>query len=128
MHQQTYLFGPPGAYGAQQETPAKPPGAESRDAAYERIKEGLTPMQRRLFNLYQRAASDGIRTKAGILLRSLTDMEVAKMLGIERTSVNGRRAELIEMGHVEAGAKRPCLVTGNTVTSWRAVPDLWRQP
>lgn len=42
------------------------------------------------------------------------------MLEWERTSVNGRRSELIEKGYAEPHETRACRVTGNPCTTWRA--------
>lgn len=59
-------------------------------------------------------------TKNGHRFFNLTDMEAARWLGWERTTVNGRRNELVRMGLARQDGTRRCLVTRNTCAVWVA--------
>lgn len=48
----------------------------------------------------------------------LTDAEVAELLQVERTTITGRRNELIELGQVEEKGERKNLRTGVMNTTW----------
>lgn len=128
MSTQTTLFETTG-YGQTKPSAAvqpamQPAGAATRDAAYQAVRNTLGPKQARLLDLYLRAQREGIRTKAGVTLRTLSDMEAARLLSWERTAVNARRNELVAMGYVEAAETRACYVTSRPVTAWQAVPQL----
>lgn len=65
----------------------------------------------------------------GTSMLALTDMEAARILDWPRSSVNGRRNELVnDLYLMEAAEKRECRVTGETAVAWRPVADLWNQP
>ena len=50
----------------------------------------------------------------------VTDQEIKKHLGkVEPNYVRPRRNELVEQGLVECFIKRPCLVTGKKVYTWK---------
>jgi len=66
-----------------------------------------------------RALSQTVRYLA--LLKAhggLTDAEAARLMGIERTSINARRGPLLDAGVVVAGGFRPG-ATGTKNTVWR---------
>ncbi|CAM2295486.1 MarR family transcriptional regulator [Ralstonia mannitolilytica] len=46
-----------------------------------------------------------------------TIAEIAKALGMEKSSVSGRRNELIAAGRLVLGGRRQCSVTGRSVQS-----------
>jgi len=48
----------------------------------------------------------------------VTDMELAREMGWERTSINGRRNELSKLKLVVELAQRPCKITGRTAIAW----------
>ena len=48
----------------------------------------------------------------------ITDMELARELGWERTSINGRRNELANMCLVVELEQRPCKITGRKAIAW----------
>lgn len=111
---------------------------DTRDAAYadfQSAKDDLGKKQLRYLRELGRVTSEGQPTKAGERVHNLTDMEAAKLLGWERTSVNGRRAELCggsgsseqiqKQPLVVKDEKRPCCVTGRTATAWRTAPGLF---
>ena len=56
----------------------------------------------------------------------LTDAEAAQLLGWLRSSVNGRRNELVQKGVIQARDERECRRTGNTAIAWAPVRDLFR--
>ncbi|GIV82720.1 MAG: hypothetical protein KatS3mg051_2074 [Anaerolineae bacterium] len=91
----------------------------TRDAAYAALTPRLNARQHEYLDALRRVYSAGLVTRSGETIRDLTDMEAARLLGWERTSVNGRRNELVEMGLVSESQVRRCHVTGNQVTAWR---------
>ncbi|GIV57752.1 MAG: hypothetical protein KatS3mg042_0665 [Rhodothermaceae bacterium] len=91
----------------------------TRNASYAALTPRLSDRQREYLDALRRVCESGMITRSGETIRDLTDMEAARLLGWERTSVNGRRNELVEMGLVSESQVRLCHVTGNRVTAWR---------
>ena len=111
----------------------QPAGGEAtRDAAYASLGD-LTPKHRAYLDLLRHVARHNPTTKGGRHLEALTDMEAAEWLGWSRSTINGRRDELMarndravteEPAVVRAGRRR-CHVTGSTCTAWKPTPWLF---
>jgi hypothetical protein len=57
--------------------------------------QALSGTRERYYQLLRRVTIQGYRTKEGTLIHSLTDREAAAFLGCERTTICGRRNELM---------------------------------
>jgi len=93
---------------------------DTRDSAYRALRPRLGAKQGEYLGALTRVTLTGLRTQSGSTIYDLTDMEAARLLSWERTSVNGRRKELVDMGLVRKAQVRRCHVTGNDVTAWKA--------
>jgi hypothetical protein len=93
---------------------------DTRDSSYRALRPRLGAKQSEYLGALTRTTLTGLRTQSGATIHDLTDMEAARLLGWERTSVNGRRKELTDMGLIAKAQTRRCHVTGNDVAAWRA--------
>ena len=129
MSQELFTTGHPG-------TPPRPANdaKDTRDLSYKRLRGHLDGQRLRYLDAVVRVARHGLKTQDGTTIHDLTDAEAAKLLGIGRSSVTGRRAELIggsgaEQRFVVSPAvvkseRRTCHVTGSMVTPWKPSPQL----
>ncbi len=106
--------------------PATPPASAPRPEAPTAKADALrvagqiqgSPLVDRLLALYRRAASREIRDNDGRRLPGLTDYEAAAMLGVERTSVNAARNQLVDAGRVGKLDKRFCRYRPSNQRVW----------
>ena len=54
---------------------------------------------------------------------NLTNLEMAKRLGIEINTVTPRTNELVKLGLVTEDCKRVCRISGRTAIAWRAIKE-----
>jgi len=108
---------------------------------YEAMMDALSGTRKRYYDLLRRIAAKGYRVRsgpdAGTTIHSLTDREAAAFLGVERTTICGRRNELMggSGGDVfedhpvveKAGGRRMCHMRpdGPDVFAYRARLDLY---
>lgn len=86
--------------------------------------QGAEPVSRHCSHAGALAASERVGRQCVALLAAyalhgpLTDAEAAMHLGVERSTINARRAELIRRRLVEAHGTRKNPATGISNTSW----------
>lgn len=93
------------------------------DALAARTTIAHGPLRDRLLALYRLAAAGTYEDRAGRRWPDLTDYEAAAGLGVERTSINAARNELVDRGLVEKARRRPCRYkpSGQDVWGWQLV-------
>jgi len=64
-------------------------------------------------------AHEAIINLLEITVRPPTNSEIAKSLGWSINRVTPRVNELVKLGQVEDGGKKPCSITGRIVHCWR---------
>ena len=109
--------------------PARNNAKETRDLSYQKIRASLGESRRLYLDCLARICRRGQETKAGTVIRDLTDKEASLLLGWDPNIVSARRNELTggsgsELRFVKSPAvvtsqKRPCCVTGNRVQAWK---------
>jgi hypothetical protein len=72
-----------------------------------RMLDALTGLRKRYYELLRRITIHGYRTQSGVVIHSLTDREAAAALGCERTTICGRRNELMGGSGGEAFEAHP---------------------
>ena len=78
--------------------------------AYESIKCDLSRRRRQIFDVIKSAGVVGV-----------TNLEVSNKLNLPIKCVTGRTRDLVKLGYVKQGKKRPDLFTGNRCISWVVV-------
>jgi hypothetical protein len=109
-------------------------GRDTRDLSYRKLRGTLSDSRRAYLDAVVRVAQHGLTTQSGAVIYDLTDAEAAKLLGMPRSSVNGRRNELtggsgsdhrfVVSPAVVKSERRTCHVTGSMVTPWKPSPQL----
>ena len=79
----------------------------SLEAYYTRVLPVLGERQHQVYEVFMRAH------------HSMTNMEVANILGWSINRVTPRVLELRELGLLEFAERRRCRITGNNAMSWR---------
>jgi len=77
-----------------------------------------SPLVDRLLALYRRAASREHVDKQGRRLPGMTDYEAAAILGVERTTINAARNQLVDAGRVGKLDKRFCRYRPSNQRVW----------
>lgn len=84
------------------------------EAAFSQMWEALTGTRKRYYDLLRKVWTKGYQTKTGDVIHTLTDREAAAFLGVERTTINGRRNELHGGSGGEAFEAHPVVEKGNS--------------
>ena len=97
-----------------------PPPAPTAKADALRVKGEIqaAPLVDRLAALYRRAASRELPDSQSRRLPGLTDYEAAAYLGVERTSINAARNQLVDQGRVGKLRKRRCRYRPSSQDVW----------
>ena len=111
--------------------PSDPSGRSTRNDAYAALGD-VGEKHRQYLELLRSVTYHGTETQSGARIGDLTDMEAAEWLSWSRSSVNGRRDELMarndravtERPVVVKSQRRRCNVTGSMCTAWKAAPHL----
>jgi len=111
---------PPASVGRPTDPPRPEHPSAKADALAVAGEIQASPLVDRLLALYRRAASREHVDKQGRRLPGMTDYEAAAILGVERTSVNAARNQLVDEGRVGKLRRRPCRYrpTGRDVWAW----------
>jgi len=83
------------------------------DSAFEEMWNALTGTRKRYYDLLRKVWTKGYETKGGTVIHTLTDREAAAFLGVERTTINGRRNELQGGSGGDAFEAHPLVEKGN---------------